>query len=500
MASNSHTINNGTGDVTTLVDAWTGNETGNSVTLYVRTRTHGNSSYGPWGYGVVGQSGYTGNGANWAEAGRGVLNYGDTVVDGTKSWTVNKTHSGWTANCWAKIWGETVNGYGAYGSSDDVRCDVWIPATTSYTVSYNANNGSGAPGNQTKWYNETLTLSSTKPTRSGYTFVGWNTSSTASTASYKAGGSYTSNSAVTLYAVWAINMYVVKYDANGGSGAPSSQMKTYGKTLTLSSTKPTRTGYTFQGWATSKTSSVAYAAGASYTNNAAVTLYAVWKAITCTIAYNANGGSGAPSSQTKTYGKTLTLSSTKPTMSGYTFQGWATSASGSVAYGAGSSYTNNNFTNGSTITLYAVWSQIPILLIAYDANGGSGAPDNQTHTKNTTSRISTTKPTRVGYSFLGWSTGKAATTAMYFSGDKYINNSFESGDTITLYAVYIKEHPNVYFNVPDEKSISAVYVNVPSGKSLSAIYYNVDDLLLQSADGALIVDSGGNYIMVKDSA
>lgn len=51
--------------------------------------------------------------------------------------------------------------------------------------------------------------------------------------------------------------YTIRYDANGGTGAPSSQTKTYGYTLTLSSTKPTRTGYNFLGWSTSKTATSA---------------------------------------------------------------------------------------------------------------------------------------------------------------------------------------------------------------------------------------------------
>lgn len=71
--------------------------------------------------------------------------------------------------------------------------------------------------------------------------------------------------------------YTVSYNANGGSGAPSSQTKTYGVNLTLSSTVPTRAGYAFKGWATSSTGAVAYQAGGTYTANSAVTLYAVWE-------------------------------------------------------------------------------------------------------------------------------------------------------------------------------------------------------------------------------
>ena len=70
----------------------------------------------------------------------------------------------------------------------------------------------------------------------------------------------------------------MSYDANGGTGAPSAQTKKYGTALTLSGTKPSRTGYTFLGWAASKTATSAqYQPGGSYTANAAVTLYAVWQ-------------------------------------------------------------------------------------------------------------------------------------------------------------------------------------------------------------------------------
>lgn len=158
-----------------------------------------------------------------------------------------------------------------------INLSVTVPAWTSYTVKYNANGGSGAPSSQTKWKNQTLTLSSTKPTRTGYTFQGWATSASGSVA-YAAGASYTANAAVTLYAVWKANTYTVSYNANGGTGAPGNQTKTYGQTLTLSSTKPTRTNYNFKGWGTSASATtVSYAAGASYTANAAITLYAVWE-------------------------------------------------------------------------------------------------------------------------------------------------------------------------------------------------------------------------------
>lgn len=144
-------------------------------------------------------------------------------------------------------------------------------------VTYNANGGTGAPGKQTKMYGSTLKLSTTKPTRTGYTFVKWNTNTSGTGTSYNPGGSYTSDSNVTLYAIWKANTWPVSYNANGGTGAPSKQTKTYGVTLKLSSTKPTRPNYNFVGWGISSGStSVVYAPGANYTKNASITLYAIW--------------------------------------------------------------------------------------------------------------------------------------------------------------------------------------------------------------------------------
>lgn len=163
-------------------------------------------------------------------------------------------------------------------ATKNVTFNVSVPAWTSYTITYSANGGTGAPASQTKWKDQALTLSGTKPTKAGHTFLGWSTSSTATTATYTAGGSYTNNSAATLYAVWKANTYTVQYSANGGSGAPSSQTKTYGVNLTLSTTKPTRTNYIFKGWGTSASATtVSYASGGTYTSNASITLYAVWE-------------------------------------------------------------------------------------------------------------------------------------------------------------------------------------------------------------------------------
>ncbi len=119
-------------------------------------------------------------------------------------------------------------------------------APTTYTISYNANGGSGAPSSQTKIHGQTLTLSSIKPTRSGYTFLGWSTSSTATSATYAAGDSFTVNANITLYAVWTKSPYsITYYTASGSVWKTASSSEEY----TLVSDYPNVNGSYFSGWA-----------------------------------------------------------------------------------------------------------------------------------------------------------------------------------------------------------------------------------------------------------
>lgn len=203
-------------------------------------------------------------------------------------------------------------------------------------------------------------------------------------------------SAVVGYTIPALAYYLVSYNANGGSGAPGSQTKWYGTTLVLSTIKPTRTGYAFQGWATSASGSVAYAAGGSYTGNAAITLYAVWKANTYAVTYDANGGTDAPANQTKTFGTNLTLSTITPTRTNYNFLGWGISASSTtVAYAAGATYSTD-----AAITLYAIWE------LAYLAP----RINNLTVQRCNSSGTATESGTYIKVVF-GWATDKTVTVA-----------------------------------------------------------------------------------------
>lgn len=426
-----------------------------------------------------------------------------TSVDSGTGWSTSNqvklyeyTHASVTRGTSAQtryLYAKLVN-IDRVGGTMYVNTTISIPALTKYTVKYNANGGSGAPSSQTKYYGKTLTLSSTKPSRTGYTFKGWATSSSGSVA-YASGASYTTNASVTLYAVWQANTYTVKYNANGGTGAPSSQTKTYGVTLTLSSTKPTRasvvndgvtTTYTFKGWATSANSTtVAYTAGAKYTANSSVTLYAVWStASTVTeydVTYNTNGGSNV-SSQVKTKGVALTLRSTIPTKKGYTFAGWGLSEdTTTVSYAAGASYTTD-----ADIVLYAVWTPWTHT-VQFNLNGGTGTvPSSFTKTTDVDAIITEGSISKTNCVFKCWSTKSSGSGGInYYVGDNY--DATQNGGTVTLYAIWKKRKVYMYKATKNCEAVEFVETDEILGFENTGIVYAPEFI----EDNSLIFSSTG---------
>ena len=151
---------------------------------------------------------------------------------------------------------------------------------------------------------------------------------------------------------------LLRYDANGSTASvPASVEYDSGATVTAAAAI-SRAGYTFAGWKTGKDSETDYAAGATFTISANTTLYAQWTANSYTVQYNANGGEGTIDDGSFTYGTAAALSDGSGlSRSGYTFRGWATSASGDVVYSKNQKVSTLTTENNGTITLYAVWTE-----------------------------------------------------------------------------------------------------------------------------------------------
>ena len=333
-----------------------------------------------------------------------------------------------------------------------VTYDKNVPANSKKTDVKNM------PGNQTKIYDQNLTLQSNVPTRIGYTFVKWTTNKDGTGTAYQPGSQYSYNrdsdgGTVTLYAVWTPWKYTVRYDKNVPansssqtvSNMPADQTKTEEVNLTLSSNKPSRNGYIFNGWqAQINGKAVDYQPGATLSydvddkDGSTIILKAQWTAWKHTVHYNANGGdqNSVPTDQTKTFDQAMILSDKKPTRHGYNFVRWNTKADGTgTSYEVKGNY--NHDQNGGTVTLYAIWTPW-VHTVHYDANGGdqSSVPNDQKKTYGQSMNVATKVPTRNEYKFLGWTTGKDGSGTFYNPGDAYYHD--QNGQTVTLYAKWIQ--------------------------------------------------------------
>lgn len=403
--------------------------------------------------------------------------------------------------------------------------------SNNFSLAYNANNGSGAPATQTASSTAStysFTISSTIPYRTGYSFLGWSTSSSATSASYSPGGYITVyTGTTTLYAVWKILTYSVTYNANGGSGAPAAQTKTHDVYLELSLTVPTRTGYTFLGWGTySSATTASYQPGSTYTANAALNLYAVWQVITYTVNYNKGSyGTGTNTYATKTYNVTLVLSGAIFTRSGFSQTGWATSDGGAQAYALGANYTSNAGT-----TLYPVWTAGRSSV--YADNGTLGTPqtitisrlnDSYTHTLtyrygNSTGTIATntssvsvswTPATSLASQFPSATSGTCTITCETFSGNTslgistaYVTLAIPDSIKCTISSVTLAEAvsgiASQFGGYVQNKSKINVTVNTSTSNSGGAtvrsysIAINGQTLTTNGATTGLLSTSGSN--------
>ena len=138
----------------------------------------------------------------------------------------------------------------------------------------------------------TFNVNRAKLTRSGYDHIGWADKADAVTAQYTGGDPIvlTKDDPIkTIYAVW-MPFFELKYDANGGTGAPDSQTRTAAHptvnrvTFTVPNQTPSKEGYTFKGWADSAAATDAqYQPGDTVDvkhENSPKTVYAVWQSNT----------------------------------------------------------------------------------------------------------------------------------------------------------------------------------------------------------------------------
>ena len=178
-----------------------------SVTGYARSGD-GSGYYYAYDFGVTVRISYKVGNGSWTTLGSTttVLNYGNNVGSTTKTFTVTRTHASQTV----QVRCEAISTTSDWDTATSTL-SISLNAKTSYPIALNANKPSAAagsvtnmPANQTKWYNESLTLPSTSPTLTLYNFMGWNTKADGTGTAYAAGATYADNAALTLYAQWEL--------------------------------------------------------------------------------------------------------------------------------------------------------------------------------------------------------------------------------------------------------------------------------------------------------
>ena len=306
------------------------------------------------------------------------------------------------------------------------------------TITFDANGGSGTMPTQTIATDATAKLTTNAFIRAGYSFAGWATTDTGSVV-YLEQASYTMGiNNVTLYAKWNANNNTITFDANGGAGTMPAQTIATGATAKLTANAFTRAGHSFAGWATTAIGDVVYADQADYTmGTSGVTLYAKWNANNYTITFVKNDATatGTMAQQTIACNASTNLLACGFSKAGYTFAGWATTATGPVEYADLASYTMGT----ENVTLYAKWSANNNT-ITFDANGGSGTMPTQTIATDATAKLTTNAFIRAGYTFTGWAT--TATDPVEYADQA----NYTMGTTnVTLYAKWTANNNKITF-------------------------------------------------------
>ena len=304
---------------------------------------------------------------------------------------------------------------------------VIVQTPAIYFIFYNANGGENAPGTQTKTYGNDKALSSDKPTREGYTFLGWSADSEATEPdrNYDPGDTYSANARITLYAVWK----KVFYGDVNEDGKISLADVTVLNNLRLFDTDKTsvrvlKGDLDGDGELTSDDLDLLnnFRLG-NITSFPVENMFFVFE-----IEDEAKKMVYKPGEEISVDGMTVNVIYNNCTVhnidTGFT-------VSPTIASDVGKQKVTVTFGDWSVDYFITVENSYTL---SYNSNGGSGAPSSQTGATSYT--ISSTVPTKRGYTFLGWSKSSSVSSATY----KPVDNIILSNDT-TLYAVWKAAEP-----------------------------------------------------------
>lgn len=401
--------------------------------------------------------------------------------------------------------------------SIDVATIYAVWSANNYHIEFDGNSSeaTGSMYDQYFYYGTPDELRSCGFTRPGYTFIGWSTDKSATSADYADGATVNNltsvqHGTVILYAVWSKDPNAaVAYKAVGdGTANPASESLDPVTDDAQGSTAAANAGSHFVDW-TSETTGDELTTDSKYTPsrvggvNVSGTYDANFKSNAFHIIFDAGaeGVTGTMGNLDVTYGTKQNLPACAFERSGYTFTGWSASegaAQSSYADMADVSGMDTSTEDGMTYVLTAQWESNSRTL-SFDSNGGTGTVDSQNHDKGTQVILPDgTGFSRDGYVFMGWS--ETANGALAFSaGDSY---TMPAVDT-TLYACWKPCEYTVSFdkNAEDATGTMADQTVVYGvDEALSANCYSRDGFTFAgwSTDSSSSEVSYANGAMVKN--
>ena len=291
-------------------------------------------------------------------------------------------------------------------------------STATYDVTFNSKGGSSVASGSFE-HNGSLAIPY-DPTRAGYSFLGWSATDGGSPVSFPYSPGVTED--ITLYALWSANSYVVSFDEKGGSTVSDASFVTGGQ-LSYDYTRDeiSRPGYTFLGWSeTDGGSAISWPYYPGVASN--ITLYAVWSPDTHNIFFLSDG-SFVHYLTYVTDGSIVEPS--QPTRTGHTFMGWSATEGGSAV-----SFPYSPGGTGFKV-MYALWS-INTYVVTFNPKGGTAVSAGSFVTDGSVTEP--TAPTRLGYTFAGWSATDGGSAITFPYGPGVASN-------VTLYAKWISLPP-----------------------------------------------------------
>ena len=374
------------------------------------------------------------------------------------------------------------------------------PTATSgnlYRLVYMTNDGTSTV-HARQYYTQGQSISApSKPSRTGYNFIGWATTNTATSDNLPS----TATESDTYYAVWraiSYNISINNASGTGGSVAPSTYT-TSAKDQRITITEPTRVGYTFNGWAIKVDGSYSgkepTVSGTTLTIPANcygnITLTATWTARQYNITLNQNSGTGGSINtatyNTSTSSQTRTL--TNPTRAGYEFAGWAIKVDGSYS-GKEPTVSGTTLTIPANcygnITLTATWTARQYNITLNQNSGTGGSINTATYNTSTSSQTRTlTNPTRAGYRFAGWAikvdgsySGEAPTvsgTTLTIPANCYGNITLTANWTLAIYTITFERNSGTWasgYPVPKSYNINSGEITLPTADNI----YRTNDI------------------------